>query len=115
MDLRIAFFGDSFVNGQGDPDVLGWVGRVGAAALARGHDLTIYNGGIRGDTSADVRGRWHDEAIRRLPAEYRRGLVFAFGVNDCTSVAGGPRLEPAAPRLATPVRSSRRRRPSRRH
>ena len=96
MDLRIGFFGDSFVSGQGDPDVLGWVGRVGAAAIARGHDLTIYNGGIRGDTSADVRVRWHDEARRRLPAEFRRGLVFAFGVNDCNTVNGRPRLEPAA-------------------
>jgi acyl-CoA thioesterase I len=96
MELRIGFFGDSFVNGQGDPDILGWVGRVGAAAIARGHDATIYNGGIRGDTSADIRVRWHDEAMRRLPAEHRRGLVFAFGVNDCTTVNGRPRLEPAA-------------------
>ena len=96
MDLRIGFFGDSFVNGQGDPEMLGWIGRVGAAALARGHDLTVYNGGIRGDTSADVRGRWHDEAVRRLPAEHQRGLVFAFGVNDCNRVAGRPRLAPSA-------------------
>jgi lysophospholipase L1-like esterase len=92
MDLRIGFFGDSFVNGFGDPDGLGWVGRVGAAAIARGHTVTSYNAGIRGDTSADVRDRWRDEAARRLPAEHRRGLVFAFGVNDCLSVAGRPAL-----------------------
>lgn len=88
MDLRIAFFGDSFVNGFGDPDGLGWVGRVGAAAIARGHTVTSYNGGIRGDTSADVRARWRDEAARRLPAAEPRGLVFAFCVNDGLSVAG---------------------------
>lgn len=96
MDLRIGFFGDSLVNGQGDPDTLGWVGRVGAAAIARGHDVTIYNGGIRGDTGADVRVRWYDEAMRRLPPEHRRGLVFAFGINDCTTVNGRPRLVPGA-------------------
>ncbi|SRR5579875_406393 len=95
MDLRIGFFGDSFVNGQGDPDALGWVGRVCAAAMGRGHDVTMYNGGIRGDTSADVRVRWHDEAMRRLPAEHGRGLVFAFGVNDCMSVSGRSRVEAA--------------------
>lgn len=96
MELRIAFFGDSFVNGQGDPDTLGWVGRVGAAAMARGHDVTIYNGGIRGDTSAGVRDRWHDEAMRRLPADHPRGLVFSFGVNDCLDTADRRALEPTA-------------------
>ncbi|MGH6975830.1 MAG: GDSL-type esterase/lipase family protein, partial [Stellaceae bacterium] len=81
MDLRIGFFGDSFVNGFGDPDSLGWVGRVGAAAIARGHDVTIYNAGIRGNTSTDVRDRWRDEAVHRLPAAHPRALVFSFGVN----------------------------------
>ena len=96
MDLRIAFFGDSFVYGQGDPDGLGWVGRVGAAAIARCHDVTIYNCGIRGDTSADVRVRWHDEALRRLPAEHPCALVVSFGVNDCLDTADRRALEPAA-------------------
>src|SRR5579859_6204180 len=96
MDLRIGFSGDSFVNGFGDPEGLGWVGRVCAAAIARGHTVTNYNGGIRGDTSADVRVRWHKEALRRLPAEQRRSLVFSFGVNDCVSLGNGCRIEPAA-------------------
>ncbi|MGH7013216.1 MAG: GDSL-type esterase/lipase family protein [Stellaceae bacterium] len=93
----MAFFGDSFVNGQGDPDALGWVGRVGAAAIARGHDVTIYNSGIRGDTSADLRVRWHDKTMRRLPAGQARGLVFSFGVNDCLDTADRRALEPVAP------------------
>lgn len=91
MDLRIAFFGDSFVNGFGDPEGLGWVGRVCAAAGARGHVLTCYNAGIRRNTSADVRERWRDEALRRLPSEHPRALVFSFGVNDCL-IDGGRRL-----------------------
>ncbi|HEV2161547.1 MAG TPA: GDSL-type esterase/lipase family protein [Stellaceae bacterium] len=96
MDLRIAFFGDSFVNGYSDPDALGWTGRVCAAAIARGHVVTGYNCGIRRNTSADVRARWHDEAVHRLPAEHPRALVFSFGVNDCIVEGGGPRVEPAA-------------------
>ncbi|HEV2264248.1 MAG TPA: GDSL-type esterase/lipase family protein [Stellaceae bacterium] len=96
MDLRIAFFGDSFVNGFGDPDSLGWVGRVSAAAIARGHVVTCYNGGIRRNTSADVRARWRDEALRRLPAEHPRALAFSFGVNDCLVENGQRRVEHAA-------------------
>jgi len=96
MDLRIAFFGDSFVNGFGDPDGLGWVGRVCAAAIGRGHVVTCYNAGIRRNTSADVRERWRDEALRRLPVEHPRALVFSFGVNDCLIDSGRRLLEPAA-------------------
>lgn len=88
MDLRIAFFGDSFVNGFGDPDALGWVGRVCAAAIARTHVITCYNGGIRRNTSADVLARWHNETSRRLPPEHPRALVFSFGVNDCLVETG---------------------------
>ncbi|MGH6994961.1 MAG: GDSL-type esterase/lipase family protein [Stellaceae bacterium] len=95
MDLRIAFFGDSFVNGFGDPDALGWVGRVCAAAIARGHVVTGYNGGIRRNTSADVLARWPDEAAHRLPAEHSRALVFSFGVNDCIVESGRRRVEAA--------------------
>lgn len=96
MDLRIAFFGDSFVNGYGDPDALGWTGRVCAAVIARGHVVTGYNCGIRRNTSADVLARWHDEAVHRLPAEHPCALVFSFGVNDCIVESGGPRVERAA-------------------
>jgi lysophospholipase L1-like esterase len=60
--MRICFFGDSIVNGTGDPDCLGWVGRVCGAARKSGVDLTSYNLGIRRDTSADILRRWRREA-----------------------------------------------------
>ncbi|MEQ8348119.1 MAG: GDSL-type esterase/lipase family protein [Sneathiellaceae bacterium] len=102
--MRICFFGDSFVNGTGDDACLGWVGRVCAAARAAGHDLTAYNLGVRRDTSADIAGRWQDEARRRLPAGQDGRLVFSFGANDCAAGAdGGPRLA-AAPALANAER-----------
>ncbi|MBD2326404.1 GDSL-type esterase/lipase family protein [Alkalinema sp. FACHB-956] len=35
-DRRICFLGDSFINGTGDPDCLGWTGRICAMAQQRG-------------------------------------------------------------------------------
>ena len=54
-----------------------------AAARHRGRDITAYNLGIRGDSSADIASRWREEAVRRLPAGVDGRLVFSFGVNDC--------------------------------
>ncbi|MFA6022405.1 MAG: GDSL-type esterase/lipase family protein [Rhodospirillales bacterium] len=82
MAMRICFFGDSFVNGCGDPALLGWVGRVCARQSQKGHDLTLYNLGIRGDSSSDVLARWAFEAESRLKAHPNRRLVFSFGAND---------------------------------
>jgi lysophospholipase L1-like esterase len=87
--MRICFIGDSFINGTGDPDCLGWVGRVCALARARGVDLTVYNLGIRRDTSADIAARWRAEATARQPADQPGLLVFSFGVNDCTEESPG--------------------------
>lgn len=92
--MRICFFGDSIINGTGDDDGLGWVGRVVAQARRGGSDLTAYNLGIRRDTSGDVAARWMQEARLRLPAEDDCRLVFSFGANDCTDNGkGGPRVE----------------------
>ncbi|HEX7008089.1 MAG TPA: GDSL-type esterase/lipase family protein [Alphaproteobacteria bacterium] len=77
--MRLPVFGDSFVNGTGDPERLGWVGRATAGA----RDIAVYNLGIRGDTSADIRARWRAEAERRLAGRDDGRLIFAFGVNDC--------------------------------
>ncbi|MEU7607730.1 GDSL-type esterase/lipase family protein [Micromonospora sp. NPDC049204] len=81
-DLRVCFFGDSFTTGVGDPSGVGWVGHVAAAARAQGHDLTVYNMGVRRDTSLDVAQRWLPEARVRLKDGQAFGVVFAFGTND---------------------------------
>jgi lysophospholipase L1-like esterase/GNAT superfamily N-acetyltransferase len=91
-DIRICFIGDSFTAGTGDPEALGWVGRVAAAALARGHNLTAYNLGIRRETSADILRRWQQEcAPRTLPGVDTR-VVFSFGANDTALDNGQRRL-----------------------
>jgi lysophospholipase L1-like esterase len=94
MDVRICFFGDSLVNGTGDPDCRGWVGRVCAAARQEGLDITCYNLGIRRDTSADILGRWRREADMRLPAGMAHRLVFSFGANDYIFENGCRRVQP---------------------
>ncbi|WP_395671286.1 GDSL-type esterase/lipase family protein [Phenylobacterium sp.] len=89
--MRILAFGDSFVLGQGDPEHLGWVGR----ALRGRPEITLYNLGVRGDSSADVATRWRAEAkARHVVGE--TGIVFSFGANDCGLEAGAPRVPPAA-------------------
>ena len=70
------------VNGTGDPEYLGWVGRVLRDERKRRAELTGYNLGIRRDTSAQIRARWSAEVTCRLPAEFEGRVVFSFGVND---------------------------------
>ncbi|MEH1836744.1 MAG: GDSL-type esterase/lipase family protein [Nostoc sp.] len=81
-EVRICFVGDSFVNGTGDPECLGWTGRICANANKRGYDITYYNLGIRRDTSIDIANRWLQEVSLRLPKEYDGRVVFSFGLND---------------------------------
>ncbi|MBM3568392.1 MAG: hypothetical protein FJX46_06500 [Alphaproteobacteria bacterium] len=87
--LRLLFFGDSIANGTGDSSYLGWPGRLCAAERARGHDLTLYNLGVRADTSAQIRRRWRSEAEARWRSDVAQALVFAFGVNDSAEEGGG--------------------------
>lgn len=92
--LRLCFIGDSIVNGYGDAAMLGWPGRLCAAAAAEGHDLTAYNLGIRGDTSTLIRARWRAEVEARLPVAFKGALIFGFGINDCVRLNGVRRVEP---------------------
>jgi acyl-CoA thioesterase-1 len=89
--VRILAFGDSFVLGAGDPDHLGWVGR----ALAGRREVTLYNLGIRRETSADIGRRWRAEALPRMVEHEPMRLVFSFGANDCHLEGGAVRV-PAA-------------------
>ncbi|MCW5734643.1 MAG: GDSL family lipase [Enhydrobacter sp.] len=80
--MRICFVGDSITNGTGDPEYLGWVGRVMQHERTRRTELTSYNLGIRRDRSDQIRARWRAEVDARLPDEHEGRVVFAFGAND---------------------------------
>ncbi|MFE9348552.1 GDSL-type esterase/lipase family protein [Streptomyces olivaceus] len=90
-DIRICFIGDSFVQGIGDPEHRGWVGRVLQAT--RG-DITAFNLGIRRNTSEDVLRRcWQQVRPRTLPNVDNR-LVISFGSNDTIEEGGRARVDP---------------------
>ncbi|RZT88017.1 lysophospholipase L1-like esterase [Pseudonocardia sediminis] len=92
-DVRVCAVGDSFVAGVGDPEHLGWAGRLAAGSHRDGLPLTFYNLGIRRDTTRDVLSRWRRELPPRLkvsgdgPVDAR--VVVSVGVNDTTAVPGG--------------------------
>lgn len=85
---RICFIGDAFTVGAGDETALGWVGRLAKGEWDRGHDVTVYNLGIRGDSTRAIRPRWRREAEARLPPAANGRLVFMFGGNDAKEIVG---------------------------
>jgi lysophospholipase L1-like esterase len=91
--MRICFIGDSFVSGAFDDACHGWAGRISAKARGRGHDVSPYNLGIRGETSVQIARRWRSEAEVRQAAAQEGRLVFEFGVNDAREVNGKRQLE----------------------
>ncbi|AUT02958.1 lipase [Nostoc sp. CENA543] len=91
--IRICFLGESFVNGTGDPEYLGWTGRICVNAHKKGYDITYYNLGVRRETSTELRQRWLNEASYRLPQEYDGRVVFSFGVNDTSMENGKTRVD----------------------
>ena len=81
-EIRICFVGESFVNGTGDPEFLGWTGRVCRNTESKGYAITHYNLGVRAETSRYLKQRWRSEVSYRLPPEHDGRVVFSFGVND---------------------------------
>jgi lysophospholipase L1-like esterase len=91
-DRRVFFVGDSYVVGVGDPARRGWIGRLADRSDREGMPVTVYNLGVRRDTSEDVRRRWADEvAVRRVAGSEDR-VVVSFGVNDTTGDDGAVRV-----------------------
>ena len=82
VQIRIGFIGDSITHGTGDETLLGWPTRAAQAEVARGHDVTVYNLGIRADTSELVAERWEAECKARLKAGFNCATIFAIGIND---------------------------------
>jgi len=80
--LRICFVGDSLVLGTNDHDFQGWPGRIAHREVQAGHDVSVYNLGIRADTSEMIASRWRSECEARLPDVHPGALVFSFGTND---------------------------------
>lgn len=86
--MRLIAFGESFVVGAGDPDHLGWVGR----AIVGRREISLYNLGIRRETSDLLAARWEGEARLRLVDYEPMRIVFSFGCNDSHLEDGAPRV-----------------------
>ena len=93
--MRICFIGDSLVSGAFDEECLGWAGRISASARKRGHDVSPYNLGVRGESSTQIARRWRAEAEVRQTAQQEGRLVFEFGVNDVRDMSGKRQMEMA--------------------
>lgn len=98
-DIRLAFVGDSITLGTADGAFLGWPGRLCQKETASNHDISLYNMGVRSDTSEMIAARWRPECEARLAAFPEAVLVFSFGVNDATLEDGVMRV-PLATSLA---------------
>jgi lysophospholipase L1-like esterase len=84
-DLALVFLGASLVAGVGDPKGQGWVTRVVGRTAHPDLELTAYNLGVRGDTSADVLHRWATEVPLRWVGRTERRVVLSVGANDVVS------------------------------
>nr|WP_242500615.1 arylesterase [Tropicimonas sp. IMCC6043] len=75
--VTIAALGDSLTQGYGLPQEEGFVPQLEAWLRARGHDVTLINAGVSGDTTAGGLSR----AAWTLTDEVD-GLIVALGGND---------------------------------
>ncbi len=88
----LLFFGDSYVNGTRDPEMLGWCGRLARRLAADDRAVTCYNLGIRGETLPELADRLSDELPRRLHADPAPLVVVSAGTNDTSSADGVRRI-----------------------
>ena len=84
-DVGIVFVGASLVAGVGDPKGQGWVSRVVGRTHHSDLELTAYNLGVRGDTTADVLARWKAECAPRWRGRAEKRLVISVGGNDAAT------------------------------
>lgn len=93
MNVAVCYFGDSFVNGTRDPEMLGWTGRLSRlSSEITGGPITHYNLGIRGDTLVSISSRVVKELPLRLHSSLSMRVVVSAGTND-TFVVDGYRRE----------------------
>ena len=75
--LTILAFGDSLTAGYGLPAEQAFPVKLEAALRAKGHDVTIINGGVSGDTAGDGLARLEWSLSEDVDA-----AIVAFGGND---------------------------------
>lgn len=82
--LRVIAIGDSLVYGYGDTQGGGWVERLRRLWMESDRDHVLYNLGIRGDRTSQVKARLVQEFSYRgeLRNKYPDLIILSVGVND---------------------------------
>jgi acyl-CoA thioesterase-1 len=75
--IKLLVFGDSLAAGYGLAQPDGFQARLAAALKASGHDVTILDGGVSGDTSAGGRSR-----LDWVLADAPDAAIVELGAND---------------------------------
>ncbi|KAA2231565.1 GDSL-type esterase/lipase family protein [Salinarimonas soli] len=83
------FVGASTTEGMGDPEGLGWAGRLRRIEAQAGRPFLAYNLGVRGHSTGMIAGRWRRECAARLPDTADGLLVMSFGNNDAAALPDG--------------------------
>ena len=74
---EIVFLGDSLTAGYGLAEARSWPARMASRIEAAGHDCTVVNAGVSGDTTAGGRAR-----LDWILADEPSHVVLALGAND---------------------------------
>lgn len=88
-DVNILVFGDSIVYGAWDDEKAGWVNRL-RLVLEHQNDVyyNIFNLGIPGDTTINVKRRFDFECKCRYNIDSLNIIIFSVGINDSYVVDG---------------------------
>jgi acyl-CoA thioesterase-1 len=89
IDLNICALGDGFVKGLGEPDQLGWAGRLVHGAQSEHGPINYYNLGIPGETTLSVAQRIAELSVR-MPKGADNRLIVCCGLMDTFQAAGQP-------------------------
>lgn len=82
-DINILIFGDSITYGAWDKENGGWVNRLRLALENKNETyFNIYNLGIPGETTIDLKKRFDSECNCRFNTNDKTIIIFSVGIND---------------------------------
>lgn len=84
-DINILVFGDSIAYGACDKEYVGWINRLKLDLEIQDKNnnyYSIFNLGIPGNTSSELRKRFKQEYNARHDQNARNIIIFSIGIND---------------------------------